>query len=210
MKTLIFDLDGTLVDTRKDITASINFIRSEVYGLPPMNEREIVGLMNRPGLNLAYEFYGVERYEERAREMFEEHYSRQCLQNARCFDGIAELLQVLDGSGIEMFVATNAPTKTSKIILQNCGVDKFFADVVGADRVEEPKPHPQMLKMITGSRNRERCWMVGDSLKDVMAARGAGITPVLAQWGFCDGGEIEEEVEIEAKRPIDILRVVGV
>ena len=210
MKTLIFDLDGTLVDTSRDITASINFIRSEIYGLPPLAEREIVSLMNRPGLNLAYEFYGVELYEKRAREMFEEHYSRQCLQSARSFDGIPELLQILDENGVEMFVATNAPTKTSKIILQKCGIADFFVDVVGADRVTDPKPHPQMLKIITESRNRERCWMVGDSLKDVMAARGAGITPIFAKWGFGDEVEIEEELETEAKRPIDILKVVGI
>ena len=210
MKTVIFDLDGTLVDTRKDITASINFIRSEIYGLPPLVEQEIVSLMNRPGLNLAYEFYGVEHYDKRAREMFEEHYSRQCLQNARSFEGIPELLQILDENGIEMFVATNAPTVTSKIILQNCGIGKYFTDVVGADRVSNPKPHPQMIKMITKSRNRGWCWMVGDSLKDIMAARGAGITPILAQWGFCDDTTVEEEVEIEVRRPMDILRVVGI
>ncbi len=210
MKTLIFDLDGTLVDTRIDITASINFIRSEIYGLPPLAEQEIVSLMNRPGLNLAYEFYGVEHYDKRARVMFEEHYSRQCLQNAKSFEGIPELLQKLDESGIEMFVATNAPTVTSKIILQNCGIGKYFADVVGADRVSKPKPHPQMLETIIKSRNRGGCWMVGDSMKDVMAAQGAGITPIFAQWGFGAETTAEVEVEIKVKRPIDILRIVGI
>ncbi len=184
MKTVIFDLDGTLVDTREDITASINHVRAECYGLGPLDSRTVVELMNRPGINLAYELYGVESYGRRARELFEEHYSRQCLLNARCFEGIEAILSIFAERGIEMFVATNAPTATSAAILRNNGIAHYFEEVVGADMVENPKPHPQMVEMIVASRPKERCWMVGDSMKDIVAATDAGVAPIFAAWGF--------------------------
>ncbi|WP_457593558.1 HAD family hydrolase [Hydrogenimonas sp.] len=210
MKTVIFDLDGTLVDTATDIAASINHVRAERYGLPPLSQETIVRLMNRTGLNLAYEFYGVEAYDRRAREMFEAHYSRQCLIHAKSFEGIYELLFALKRSGAAMFVATNAPTKTSEIILKNNGIDAFFEDIVGADRVAYAKPHPQMIEKIVERRPKERCWMVGDSPKDILAARSAGITPIFARWGFAK--EIKEEIEadVTADIPSDVLDIVCV
>ncbi len=210
MLTLIFDLDGTLVDTSTDIAASINHVRAERYGLDPLTPERIVDLMNTPGLNLAYEFYGVKEYDMRAREMFEEHYSRQCLLNARSFEGIHELLHTLKRSGAVMFVATNAPTRTSKIILQNNGIDSFFEDVIGADMVEYAKPHPQMIERIVDTRPKERCWMVGDSLKDIMAARSAGITPIFARWGFAKERELDIETDEVADTPSEIIDIVSV
>ncbi|BBG65861.1 phosphoglycolate phosphatase [Hydrogenimonas sp.] len=210
MRTVIFDLDGTLVDTGRDLSISINHIRREIYGLPPLPEEKIVELMNRPGLNLAYEFYGVERYEDRARELFEEHYAAQCIKNAVCFDGIRELLHSLANEGVEMFVATNAPTATSLIILENNGIDALFTDVVGADRVTNAKPHPEMLEMIISKRGKELCWMVGDSLKDVMAARSAGVVPVFAEWGFAKSLPAVDGVEKRAEVPADVFDIVTV
>ncbi|WP_457595598.1 HAD family hydrolase [Hydrogenimonas sp.] len=204
MRTVIFDLDGTLVDTREDITASINHVRAECYGLGPLTSRTVVELMNRPGLNLAYEFYGVSSYGEEARALFEAHYSRQCLLNARCFEGIEKILESFCRRGVEMFVATNAPTATSRLILQNNGIAHYFKDVVGADRVTHPKPHPQMLERIVSGRRRDRCWMVGDSLKDIMAATDAGITPIFAAWGFAGDGLPVEETCPKALKPADL------
>ncbi len=209
MKTVIFDLDGTLVNTSKDITASINHIRDECYGLPPLDSETIVKLMNTPGLNLAYEFYGVEIYEEHAKAMFEEHYAKQCLQNAKLFDGVEEVLKRLKSEEIKLFVATNAPTKTSRIILKNNDIEHLFEDVVGADRVVNPKPHPEMLQMIVGERKKDLCWMVGDSMKDMIAAKGAGVHGILAGWGFDTCIVDEKEIEFRVGEPIEVLKLVG-
>lgn len=205
MRTVIFDLDGTLVDTAKDITASINFVRSECYGLPPLEKSRVVDLMNRPGLNLAYEFYGVERYEERAKMIFEEHYANQCLQNATQFDGVAAMLERLEAAGIKMFVATNAPTETSKIILEKNSIAHFFEDIVGADRVKNPKPHPEIIEKIVGARDRDLCWMVGDSPKDMIAANKAKIGSIFAGWGVASDILCEEHVGFKAQKPSEVI-----
>ncbi|SFP35932.1 HAD family hydrolase [Hydrogenimonas thermophila] len=184
MKTVIFDLDGTLVDTHADITASINHVRREIYGLEPMSADEITKLMNIPGLNLAYEFYGVKNYEPEAENLFEEHYSKQCLLNAKTFDGIIEVLDHLLGAKCELFVATNAPTVTSKLILQNNGIERCFKDIVGADLVKNPKPHPEMIHKICEAANYDEIWMIGDSPKDIMAAEQANVNAIFASWGY--------------------------
>ncbi len=210
MRTVIFDLDGTLVDTKEDITASINHIRAECYSLPPLESRKIVELMNTPGLNLAYEFYGVEIYEEHAKAMFEEHYAKQCLQNAKLFEGIDEVLKRLKSEEIKLFVATNAPTKTSRIILKNNDIEHFFEDVVGADRVVNPKPHPEMLQVILGERKKDLCWMVGDSMKDMIAAKKSGIKGIFAGWGFDVGTASANESDLRANEPVELLRFISV
>jgi phosphoglycolate phosphatase len=184
MKTIIFDLDGTLVDTHLDITASINHVRKKLYGLEPMTAEEIRSVMNVPGLNLAYAFYGVEEYEPEAEALFEEHYSQQCLQRARTFDGVVETLEKLLAHQCELFVATNAPTTTSRLILQNNGIVECFKDIVGADRVKEPKPHPEMLHLIRQQSRYDEVWMVGDSPKDIMAAQRAEVNPLFVTWGY--------------------------
>ncbi len=210
MTTVIFDLDGTLVDSSADIAASINHVRAEYYGLEPLTREKIVYLMNRPGLNLAYEFYGVKEYETKAREMFEEHYSRQCLLNARTFEGIYEMLETLKNGGARMFVATNAPTATSEIILKNNAIDLFFEDVIGADKVEYPKPHPQMVEKIVEKISKKSCWMVGDSPKDIMAATGAGIAPIFAGWGFAKDTQPDIKIDRRADTPSDVIDIIGV
>ncbi|WP_456451227.1 HAD family hydrolase [Hydrogenimonas sp.] len=184
MKTVIFDLDGTLVDSHEDITASINHVRRELYGLPPLSTAVIVEKMNAMGLNLAWEFYGVEAYEEAAKELFEAHYAVQCVKNARCYEGIEATLEELESRNCDLFVATNAPRATSEIILKNNNIDRFFTDIIGADCVKHAKPHPEMIHAIAGRARFEELWMVGDSARDALAAQRAGARPIFAAWGY--------------------------
>jgi len=208
MKTVIFDLDGTLVDTHADITASINYVRGEIYGLEPMSAEDIARLMNVPGLNLAYEFYGVKSYEPEAQKLFEEHYSKQCLLNAKTFDGVVELLDQLLGAKCELFVATNAPTYTSKLILNNNGIDRYFKDIVGADRVKNPKPHPEMIHKICEVSTYDEVWMIGDGPKDIMAASRANINVVFAAWGYSKTLPKEMSHIKSVSKPLDVTGIL--
>lgn len=189
----LFDMDGTLIDSGLDITLSINHVRLECYGLDPLGIQEVIDAINAPVRNLAEIFYGKSIYEDQARELFELHYYDQCIQNVKSYEGIPELLATLHQNGVMMGVATNAPTVFAKRMLEHLELDTYFKLIIGADEVEAPKPHPQMLNRhlehYEFRSGTDYAWMIGDNSKDMEAASRAGIVSVFAGWGFSSQGK---------------------
>jgi phosphoglycolate phosphatase len=188
MKVIIFDMDGTLIDSKKDITISVNYIREQNHHLPPLSESFIVEAINMDVRNLPKLFYATQTYEERDKVLFEEHYAKQCTQNLYLYDGVFELLVSLKEAGVKMGVATNAPTPFAKKMLHSLGVASMFELIVGADEVSASKPNPEMLHKILRFCNYnasdDEAWMVGDNSKDMKSAQNAEITGLFATWGF--------------------------
>ncbi|MCK9492224.1 MAG: HAD family hydrolase [Sulfurimonas sp.] len=208
MKVVIFDMDGTLIDSKKDITISVNYIREMHYGLEPLSEEYIVEVINMEVRNLPKLFYGTEHYEDRDRELFEVHYANQCVQNPYLYDGIKETLEDLVDSNVKISVATNAPTPFAKRMLKHLGVDEMFDIIIGADNVKNSKPDPQMLHHILNhykyDEKKDIAWMVGDNSKDMLSAKAAGIESMFATWGFTP----KSEHEIVVYEPKEILGIV--
>jgi len=189
----IFDMDGTLIDSALDITLSINHVRAECYGLEPLSVRSVVDAINAPVRNLSEIFYGKSLYEERARELFDEHYYDQCIQHVTPYPGIRDVLNQFRENGVVMGVATNAPSIFAKRMLGYLGLDLHFDLIIGADDVDTPKPHPQMLyRHLEHHAYRsgiDNAWMIGDNSKDMEAASRAGIAGIFAGWGFSSKGD---------------------
>ncbi len=187
MKIAIFDMDGTLLNSAKDITISINEVRRINHKLGGLSEDFVVEAINRDQRNLAELFYGTELYELRDKTMFKEHYHQQCVQNVYLYEGIKESLQILREKNVKISVATNAPTKFAHRMLESCGVFEHFDFIVGADRVSKPKPDKEMLEQILqgyGYKEGHKALMIGDNSKDMKAALHAGIDSAFATWGF--------------------------
>jgi HAD superfamily hydrolase (TIGR01549 family) len=187
MKIAIFDMDGTLLDSAKDITISINEVRRINHNLDGLSEAFVVEAINRDKRNLAELFYGTEVYESRDKTMFEEHYHHQCVQNVYLYEGIKESLHLLREKKVKISVATNAPTIFAHRMLENCGVFDSFDFIVGADKVSRPKPDKEMLEQILqgyGYQKEHKALMIGDNSKDMKAASHAGIDSAFATWGF--------------------------
>lgn len=192
MQIVIFDMDGTLIDSGSDITVSVNHVRNIVYHLPPLSRDFVVEAINRETRNLALLFYGVPVYESRAQQVFEHHYRDQCIRSPRLYEGINELLEALAERGAQLNVATNAPAQFARRMLTHLGVVDSFARIVGSEDVKKPKPHPDMLEAILNHHgyhpDSDIALMVGDNSKDMESARRAGILSVFATWGFSPAG----------------------
>jgi len=187
-KIVIFDMDGTLLDSSTDITLTINYIR-KTRGLEPVDKESIVKAINTPGVNLSEVFYGMKTYEKRERDLFESHYWDQCVQNLTIYPEVPELLESLREKGIHLSVATNAASIFAKKMLKTTGLTPFFDQILGSCDVKNTKPHPEIIYKILrrynySSEHFDLPVIVGDSHKDMEAAKEAKINAIYVKWGF--------------------------
>lgn len=207
-KIVIFDMDGTLINSSKDMTSTINYVRKTNYNLEPLDSEFVTTNINMKNENLAKIFYGVDEYSQKDHDLFHKHYIDECILNSHLYDGISELLETLLSHNLKLSLATNASTIFASRMSKHLKISHYFDYIVGADRVQNSKPHPDMLNLILDSygynRDIQSAFMVGDSLKDIEAATSANITPVFASWGFTSLKDVEHTI----KSPKDLLKIV--
>lgn len=208
MKIVIFDMDGTLLDSKKDITISINYVREAHHNLAPLSEEYVVRAINMEVRNLSQLFYETEIYHPKDRELFESHYELQCVKNVYLYEGVEEMLKSLVASDVKISVATNAPTQFALRMLEHLRVKNLFDVIIGADKVNNSKPSPEMLNHILNyydyDEKNHKAWMVGDNSKDILSADSAGIDSIFATWGFSTQGD----AKIVVKNPPEVLDIV--
>src|SRR5581483_3891811 len=181
-RAVLFDLDGTLVDSYAALTDAVNFARRQHgYGDLHADIRTLVG-------------EGIERLLERAfegnvpagaAETFENRYDEICCEQSRILADVEPTLAALEASGVAMAVCTNKPTAFSKKILEFLDLAPFFEDIVGPDIAGARKPQPQhVLRTLeaTGCRPSEALF-VGDMPIDVEAAHNSGIAAAVVATG---------------------------
>lgn len=198
-KIVIFDMDGTLVDSKKDLTITLNYVRKTRYNLEPVSEKFVTDAINSDGLNLAKLFYNTDHYTKEDSELFSQHYFEQCVKNTFIYDGILELLESLKQEGFLLAVATNASTRFAVKMLKYLEIFSFFEIVLGADKVENPKPASDLLDTILVHLNfntlDDKAWMIGDSKKDMLSAENAQIESLFANWGFAQEGLSYDKIQ---------------
>jgi phosphoglycolate phosphatase len=184
---LIFDLDGTLVDSKKDLTAAVNYIRSQ-FDLPVLTEDEIARFIGNGALMLIRRVLGpmaTEANVQAGLQMFLAYYRAHMLDCTTLYPGVRETLdRLVDCS--KLAVLTNKPVHFSCAMLDGLGIYKHFAVVYGGNSFDHKKPDPvgvfQILSDTKG--NRERTWMVGDSAVDVLTGRNASIKTCGVTYGY--------------------------
>jgi phosphoglycolate phosphatase len=186
----VFDLDGTLVDSSRDISDSLNFSLTKV-GLPAWPVEEIrTAIGNGSRLLLEEALRGHEERLEEAFGIFSDHYAEHLLDHTRLYPGVRETLEAL--AGVKLAVLSNKRQIYCDPIIDGLGVRSFFGCVVGGDLLPYKKPRPEPLLHICTSMGilPARTAMVGDSPVDVETARNAGAISIGVTGGFAPAEEI--------------------
>ncbi len=202
MKLLIFDMDGTLIDSGNVISNTINHVRKNL-GLEPVQKDIMLKMMNDPSINSSEFFYGTPNFTEQQTKLFTEYYDEHCISDIILYDGIKELLEELQGSYI-LSVATNANSAYATKMLQFLGILEHFHFIAGANMVSKPKPNGEILALVcqTVGTKKECSILIGDSKKDLLAANDFGIDCILVNWGFSDHFDDAVETIENLKREI--------
>jgi len=188
MSLVIFDLDGTLIDSSRDLANSVNATRAHL-GLAPI-EHEVVysyvgngaPVLIRKALGPAYSDEAVQG----ALDYFLSYYREHMLDYTALYPGMREVLDEFFDAEIQMAVLTNKPVRFSQAIIDGLGLSAHFLRVYGGNSFEQKKPHPigiATLMAECGAAHAETM-MVGDSSVDVQTARNAGVTAYGVTWGF--------------------------
>ncbi|MGI9952126.1 HAD family hydrolase [Moorellaceae bacterium AZ2] len=187
VKAVVFDLDGTLVDSRKDIALAANRTLRDL-GLPPLPEETIVSFVGGGVDTLVKLFLGPEnlhRFEE-ALSLYRQHYAEGCTGNTALYPGVKEALDFLQARHIPLGLATNKAFFFTQRILQHLGVDGYFSIVLGPEHVKNRKPDPEIINTICQRLKvlPEEALYVGDSEVDVECGKRAGTYTCAVTYGF--------------------------
>ncbi|SMC08668.1 HAD family hydrolase [Nitratiruptor tergarcus] len=192
---LIFDMDGTLIDSSAIISNSINYVRSKL-GLPPMDKKVILEAVNDTSIHRPKFFYGVEEYEPKHVEWFREYYANNHHKETLLYTGVKELLEEIKPYFC-LSLATNAYRVSAELILKNLGIYDYFEIIVCGDEVAHPKPAPDMIFKIIDffECDKNEIMLIGDGKTDEEAAQAASIGFLKVNWGWSEYEDAIKSVE---------------
>jgi phosphoglycolate phosphatase len=190
---VVFDLDGTLVDTAPDLVATLNIVLAGI-GLPPIEyaaARNMVGGGARAMILRGLEALGLSLPEpevERLFHVFIEHYAAHIADASRPFPGVEHALEALTDRGCALAVCTNKLEWLSVRLLEALGLSGRFSAICGADTFGVGKPDPRILQLTIGRAGGDvtTAVMVGDSIADIAAARAAGVPVIAVDFGYTE------------------------
>lgn len=218
--TIVFDLDGTLVDTAPDLVAVLNQVLGEAGLLPlPFEEgRNLIGGGAKALLERGFAQAGEALSETRGDKLFGRFltlYRDRLAEMSRPYPGVVDTLAQLTAAGATLAVCTNKRTDLSVALLAQLDLTRFFATVMGPDSAGARKPDRRHLEAAVAGAGGDlaRALMVGDSIADAAAARAAGVPLVLVSFGYTEtpAAELSPDVLIDHfhELPAACVRLLG-
>jgi phosphoglycolate phosphatase len=191
MRGVVFDLDGTLVDTAPDLTRATNYVLA-CRGRRPVSASDVrshVSLGARSLIRKGFAATGESPSEEEVEELFKlflSYYADHIAIDSRLFPGSKEVLDLCRGKGMKLAICTNKPEALSRMLVESLGLKGYFDAIVGMDTIKVAKPDPKIygetLRRL--DINGGRTVMIGDSETDVLTARAAGVPVIGVTFGY--------------------------
>lgn len=219
IKLVIFDLDGTLIDSRLDLVHSVNAALRHI-GRPELPDEVIASYVGDGAPILIQRALGGEEVDEaivrKGLEYFLSYYRAHKLDHTTVYPGVAESLAAIrsSGNGVprKMAVLSNKPVVPSRAIVEALGLGPFFSQVYGGNSFPTKKPDPEgALKLLEESGVRpEQAAIIGDSHVDVRTGRNAGLWTVGVTYGFATHTLVEEPPDVLVDHPQELSAVFSV
>ena len=214
-EVVLFDLDGTLVDSAPDLAGAGNEMRLHrgLPSLPLAQFRPMVGSGARGMLGVALQVTPQDESFAALRDEFLERYERRLTRESRVFDEMAPVLDALESRSLRWGIVTNKATRYTQAVVEGLALAARAAVVICGDTTPHAKPHPAPL--LEAARRLgvapADCLYVGDDERDMQAGRGAGMRTVAAAWGYL--GEVEPIASWRADaviaRPAELLQLLA-
>ncbi len=195
-KIIICDLDGTIVDSRADLTNTVNSVRAE-YALHPLNidtVTEYIGNGSRVLMERALKETGVDI--DTAFKKMQKAYSENIIGETIIYPTVEEGIKLLISKGYKLAIATNKPQLPAEQLIEGLGLSEYFAIIMGGSDDYPLKPDPAMLNIAMEKTNSSPTlsWMIGDNYTDLASGRNAGIKRCFANFGF--GFQKDEDYDL--------------
>ena len=212
-RLFIFDLDGTLADTVKDVHYSINQLRREL-DLPPISLEEAKKSIG-PGPDRFVKLLTPNPEQNNLKKLikrFRQIYAVHLLDQTKLFTGMESVLKTLHDSGLAKIVVTNKPGKYSRKILDGLGVLHYFISVLGPEDVTQQKPAPEpILKALELAQVQpDEAIMIGDTIYDLQAAKAANVDVCAVGYGYTSGDKLNSlKPNHFIRKPKDIIKIIN-
>ncbi|HCE68638.1 MAG: hypothetical protein A2X82_18485 [Geobacteraceae bacterium GWC2_55_20] len=210
LKSVLFDLDGTLVDSLEDLTDAVNHVRLE-FALPLLAPSSVRKMVGKGALNLMHQALPDRTRAEidHALRQFLDYNEQHIADKSRLYPGVVEVLAELRRRGIRLAIISNKNEALSRLILKALEIDDYFESVSGGDTFPEIKPSPLPLLRVIEQQGLlpQECIMVGDSINDIRAGNLAGIATVGCSWGYGGSDELSSSSFL-AESCEDLLRTI--
>ena len=215
MSVILFDLDGTLVDTAPDLGLALN-MQLERHGLAPLLHEQIRAVASHGTTALLALGFNLKPEDDVFIEMRDEYlaiYDQVLTHSPALFSGVSELLDAIENQGILWGIVTNKPKRFTVPMMHAMGLDKRAACIVSGDDAARAKPHPDTLLKACDMMQKQAkdCFYVGDAARDIEAGLAAGMRTVVALYGYL--GEADKPNEWGAdfliNQPQEIMALIS-